>query len=163
MTLLLHVWRLSEREAGHNIYPLREDKTAITAVGQQHPSSSCTLSIPESLEWLRVRAEGINHMENYNKHSWICNTPKEKIFHIKEKKINSISMRIKTKTQNIFCCTFLDLIIMSQEVCNQMTKISLWVQISHRILNYITHFRLIALCLYCNANKFKKIILYMRF
>jgi len=27
MTLLMCVWRLSEREAGHNIYPLWEDET----------------------------------------------------------------------------------------------------------------------------------------
>lgn len=27
MTLLLRVWRLSEREAGHNIYSLWEDET----------------------------------------------------------------------------------------------------------------------------------------
>ncbi len=68
-------------------------------------------------------------------------------------------MRIKTnKDPNNFLLHIsgFNLIMsqMSQEVCNQMKKISLWVQISNRILSYIIHFQLIALYLYCNANTF---------
>ncbi|XDV40879.1 hypothetical protein PO909_009877, partial [Leuciscus waleckii] len=65
MTLLMCVWRLSEREAGHNIYPLWEDETP------QSQLQSANNIHPPLLPFQYQKALSVSelYMENYYRHS----------------------------------------------------------------------------------------------